>query len=172
MTASTAIFIGIGANLASPQYGAPLAACKAAVEALDATAQVQVVARSRWFESAPVPMSDQPWYVNGVVQVQTALTPQALLDVLHGIEAQFGRVRTVPNAPRVLDLDLLAYGEQVLGAGAEQGAVQVPHPRLHERAFVLLPLIDIAPDWVHPQSGRTVAELVAKLPKKQVCRAL
>lgn len=165
------ILIGMGANLSSDRFGAPLAACEAALKVLADNPEVQVVARSRWFESEPVPVSDQPWFINGVVQVETQLSPLALLDVLHTIEAQFGRVRTVPNAPRVLDLDLLAYGDAVLGEAGE-GGMLVPHPRLENRAFVLLPLGDVAPDWVHPQSGHTLAQMVAKLPKDQVCRPL
>jgi 2-amino-4-hydroxy-6-hydroxymethyldihydropteridine diphosphokinase len=96
-----------------------------------------------------------------------------LLDVLHTIEAHFGRVRTVANAPRVLDLDLLAFGDLVTGADEEGWEeLHLPHPRLENRAFVLLPLADVAPDWVHPQTGQTVAEMVAQLPSDQVCRSL
>ena len=152
----------------SERFGAPLNACTAALDALEALKSVHIVATSRWYESAPVPASDQPWYINGVVQVETDLAPLVLLQTLHKIEAQFGRVRTVPNAPRVLDLDLLAYGGTLLdGEGGH-----IPHPRLENRAFVLLPLSDIAPAWVHPRTGRALAEMVAKLPKDQVCRAL
>lgn len=169
----TAILIGIGANLASERFGAPLEACEAALKALGEVAGVRVAAVSRWFESAPVPASDQPWFVNGVARVETELSALALLDALHAIEARFGRVRTVPNAPRVLDLDLLAYGDEMIGGGegGEDGA-QVPHPRLEGRAFVLLPLGDVAPDWVHPRTGCALAEMVAKLPNDQVCRPL
>lgn len=169
-TVQPPILIGIGANLSSERYGAPLDACAAALAALGATAGVRVVAASRWFESAPVPVSDQPWFVNGVAQVETELSPLALLDTLHAIEAQFGRVRTVPNAPRVLDLDLLAYGDSVVDDGP--AGAQIPHPRLENRAFVLLPLGDVAPAWVHPCTGQGLAEMVAKLPADQVCRPL
>ena len=165
------ILIGIGANLSSERFGTPREACEAAVHALDSTEGVRVVARSRWFESEPVPVSDQPWFINGVVQVETTLAPQALLEALHAIEAQFGRVRTVLNAPRVLDLDLLAYGDVVVENNGGGGA-EIPHPRLENRAFVLLPLGDVAPDWVHPQTRRTRAEMVVNLPADQVCRAL
>lgn len=164
------ILIGVGANLSSDRFGTPLEACEAALRELSAISGVRVVARSRWFESEPVPVSDQPWFINGVARVETDLSPQALLDALHTIEARFGRVRTVPNAPRVLDLDLLAYGDAALGAAGE-GGMQVPHPRLENRAFVLLPLHDVVPDWVHPQSGRSLADMIADLPKNQVCRA-
>ncbi|MBF0248606.1 MAG: 2-amino-4-hydroxy-6-hydroxymethyldihydropteridine diphosphokinase, partial [Alphaproteobacteria bacterium] len=87
------ILIGIGANLPSPRFGQPRGTCDAAVEALAALDGVRVATRSRWFESAPVPISDQPWYVNGVCAVETRLSPDRLLAVLHGIEEDFGRVR-------------------------------------------------------------------------------
>lgn len=163
------ILIGIGANLSSERFGLPQAACAAAVTALNDTPGVRVTLQSRWYESQPVPISDQPWFINGVVEVETRLSPQDLLDALHTIEATFGRVRTVQNAPRVLDLDLLAYGATVL-TDDKKGGAEVPHPRLGGRAFVLLPIGDIAPLWVHPQSGRTLAEMVAELPQDQVCR--
>lgn len=165
------ILIGVGANLSSDRFGTPLEACEAALKALNTANGVRVAARSRWFKSAPVPMSDQPWFINGVARVETELSPLALLDTLHAIEASFGRVRTVPNAPRVLDLDLLAYGEVVLGE-ADEGGARIPHPRLESRAFVVLPLNDIAPDWVHPVSGRNLAKMMAELSPDQVCRPL
>ena len=163
------ILIGIGANLPSERFGLPQDACKAALTALNETPGVRVTSQSRWFESQPVPISDQPWFINGVAEVETNLSPQALLDTLHTIEANFGRVRTVQNAPRVLDLDLLAYGDEIMTAGGDGGA-EIPHPRLSGRAFVLLPIGDIAPLWVHPHTGRTLAEMVAELPQDQVCR--
>src|SRR5512135_1345665 len=98
------ILIGLGANLASPEFGAPPESLEAAL-ALLAERGVRVVARSRWYRSAPVPPSGQPWFVNGVVAVETALEPAALLEVLHAVEARFGRVRRERNAARVLDLD-------------------------------------------------------------------
>jgi 2-amino-4-hydroxy-6-hydroxymethyldihydropteridine diphosphokinase len=159
------ILIGIGANLPG-RHGSPRDACEAALVRLT-DAGVHVVRRSRWYESAPVPASDQPWYVNGVIVVETTLDPAGLLALLHRIEAEFGRERRERNEARVIDLDLLAYGTRV-SDGPE--APLLPHPRLHERAFVLLPLAEVAPGWTHPRSGRRVGDLVAQLPAGQTAR--
>lgn len=159
------IFIAVGANLPS-RFGTPRQACEAAYTALQAHG-IKVVARSSWLETAPVPVSDQPWYVNGVARVETDLSPTALLALLHDIEAEMGRIRTFQNAPRVIDLDLLAYDDTVM-----DGNICIPHPRLSERAFVVLPLAEIAPHWRHPVTGVTIGAMVAALPDDQVARRL
>lgn len=156
------ILIGIGSNLAAVGFASPLETASASVTRL-AGEGIAVRRRSRWYMSQPVPSSDQPWYVNGIVAVETPLTPLALLDTLLAVEARFGRRRSVPNAARTLDLDLLDYnGTQYAGE-----RLILPHPRLHERRFVLAPLAEIAPLWRHPQSGKTAAELLAALPAEQ-----
>ncbi len=162
------ILIGIGSNLPSPKYGQSRAVCEAALVALG-EAGLRIAVRSRWYESAPVPATDQPWYVNGVAWVDTELGPEPLLQVLHRIEADFGRVRTTLNAARILDLDLLAYDDRIIHG---EGGVILPHPRLAERAFVLLPLADIAPSWRHPASGRSISELISSLPGDWTARPL
>ncbi len=154
------ILIALGANLPTERFGEPRAACEAALAELEVRG-IRVVRRSRWYRSRPVPPSAQPDYVNGVVAVETTLDPRALLAELHSIEAAFGRERREKNAARTLDLDLIAYHERVSGGGA--GGPVLPHPRLAGRAFVLRPLSDVAPDWRHPASGRTLAELLAAL---------
>ena len=162
------ILIGLGSNLESDVLGSPRQVCEAALREL-ARAGVEIERVSRWYESAPVPPSDQPWFVNAVARVRTDLDPAALLAVLHGIEDSFGRVRRVRNEARVIDLDLLAYDDKVSGPGERP---ELPHPRLVGRAFVLVPLAEIAPGWRHPVSGRTVEDLVADLPKDQAVRPL
>lgn len=167
-----AILIGIGANLPSPELGAPVEACAAAVRALG-QAGLDIVRQSPWYESAPVPVSDQPWYVNGVVRVATELPPQAVMDLLLETERRFGRIRGKRNAARVLDLDLIAHGGVVQGRdGGAGGGPILPHPRLAERAFVLLPLADILPGWRHPVTGLGVKEMIAGLPAGQEIRKL
>ena len=162
------ILVGLGANMPSPIHGLPVATLESALACLTQRGLV-ILARSRWWESAPIPVSDQPWYVNGVAEVATERRPEALLALLHEVEAEFGRVRSYPNAPRVLDLDLLAYGDIV-----QQGPQPplLPHPRLAERGFVLRPLREIKPDWHHPLSGQSLAEMIACLPSNQVVRPL
>jgi 2-amino-4-hydroxy-6-hydroxymethyldihydropteridine diphosphokinase len=160
------IFIGLGANLQSSVHGAPRNTVVAAMAALEA-AGLTIVARSPLYESEPIPVSDQPWYVNAVVEAGSSLTSSALLELLHSVENAFGRVRSVPNAARVLDLDLLDCRGEVRAGPA---APILPHPRLQDRSFVLLPLADIAPAWRHPGSGKSLPELISALPPGQRIR--
>jgi 2-amino-4-hydroxy-6-hydroxymethyldihydropteridine diphosphokinase len=158
------ILIGLGANLPSPR-GSPATTLEAALDALQGVG-VAVVARSRLYRSAPVPVSDQPWYINAVAAVKSGRSPRDLLAQLHQVEATFGRERRRLNDPRTLDLDLLAYDDLVSPGG--DGEPTLPHPRMHVRAFVLLPLSEIVPGWRHPVLHRTVEDLIAALPPDQV----
>ena len=142
------ILVAIGANLAGPGGRTPLEGCRWAVERLARLPGLRMKAESRWYQSAPVPPSGQPDYVNGAVWLGGEAEPGALLAALHTIEAEGGRVRGEPNAARTLDLDLLAMDGLVV-EGTEPGLV-LPHPRMQDRAFVLAPLADVAPDWEHP----------------------
>lgn len=156
------IIIGIGGNLDS-RFGGPRESCAAALVALAAHG-LRPLRQSRFWRSAPVPISDQPWFVNAVAAVDCDLPPHGLLAVLADIEESFGRRRSVANAARTLDLDLLDYRGWLL----ETDRLTLPHPRLHDRAFVLLPLADIAPDWRHPRSHTRLPDLIARLPPGQV----
>ncbi|GBQ29228.1 2-amino-4-hydroxy-6-hydroxymethyldihydropteridine diphosphokinase [Gluconacetobacter azotocaptans] len=151
------ILIAIGANLPGPDGEGPLATCRWAVEQIAAIPGITVEAVSHWYESAPVPPSGQPPYINGVVRATGAISPEALLAALQQIEARAGRVRTVANAARPLDLDIVAMGACVRAAPDPI----LPHPRAEARAFVLLPVRDVAPGWRDPHSGRSVDDLVA-----------
>lgn len=161
------ILVGVGSNLPAPGFASPRETAAAALGRL-AAAGVAVVRRSGWYLSEPVPASEQPWYVNAVVAVETGLAPAPLLDVLLAVEAWFDRRRTARNAARTLDLDLLDYK----GRRCRTERLILPHPRLHERRFVLAPLAEIAPAWRHPASGATAAELLLRLPPGQPVRVL
>lgn len=158
------ILIGLGANLPTRRFGPPEKTLPAVMDHLE-NEGMHVTARSRLYKSAPVPASDDPWFVNAVVAVETLLSPTAVMAKLVGTEVKFGRRRSVPNAPRTIDLDLLDYNGKVLDkpAGRNGVALSLPHPRMTGRAFVLLPIADIAPDWCHPVTGRSVAELIEAL---------
>ena len=145
--------IALGGNLGNTQQ-----ILFEAVKAIDSSAGISVLAESPLYRTAPVG-PPQPDYLNACILVDTTLSPRALLDQLLAIENQFGRVRTQRWGARSLDLDLLFFGEQVI----EFPHLTVPHPRLHERAFVLVPLADISPDWPHPIFGKTISQLLTQL---------
>ena len=137
-------FIALGANL-----GDPVATVRAAIDALRELPDTEFVAASSLYRTAPVGLRHQPDFINAVVAVDTALPPLDLLRQLLAIEARHGRVRSIPNAPRTLDLDLLLHGDALL-QGSE---LTLPHPRMHQRAFVLRPLLEIAADLTLPGLG-------------------
>lgn len=153
-------FVALGANLPGPTGQTPLETCKAAVETL--TLRVGgLIAVSSWYETAPVPESDQPWFVNGVARLATDMRPRSILERLHDIEKEAGRTRRQQWEARILDLDLLAVDDLIVD---EPNGLILPHPRLAERSFVLRPMADIAPDWRHPLNGQTVQEMLDALP--------
>ena len=159
------VHIALGANL-----GDPRAALEAALRALDEHPRVAVVAASSLHATAPAETDiPQPDYVNGAATLETDCSPRDLLAVLMGVERALGRDRADPrrNAPRTIDLDLLLYGDTVL----ETADLTQPHPRMHSRAFVLEPLAEIAPDAVHPTTGKTVRELLAGLERPEPTNA-
>lgn len=162
------IIIAYGANLPS-RVGQPHETYEAAKAALIERG-VEIVAESSLWETAPVGTdAAQPWYTNAVLSIRTALSPHDLLATMGAVEAQFGRVRTVKNAPRPIDLDLIDYEGRVIN---EAPGLILPHPRMDKRAFVLKPLEEISQNWTHPVSGLTLAQLVSDLPGDQAFRRL
>lgn len=156
----TRAFVAFGANL-----GDPAAAFALAVQRLDALPRTRVVARSALYRSAPVGVAGQPDYINAVIALDTTLAPRALLEALLAIEHEGGRSRDYHMAPRTMDLDLLLYGDAVI----DEPGLQVPHPRMHERAFALVPLAEIAAEAVIPGRG-AVATLLAGVADQAISR--
>ena len=145
MQAAYIAYVALGSNLEKPQRQ-----LQAGFDALTRLPGTRLMAQSSLYCSAAVGYTDQPDFVNAVAAVQTALAPRALLDALLAIERAHGRVREFANAPRTLDLDIALYGERVI----HEPGLSIPHPRMHQRAFVMVPLAEIAPDVMVPGLGR------------------
>jgi 2-amino-4-hydroxy-6-hydroxymethyldihydropteridine diphosphokinase len=145
--------IGLGSNLGdSPQI------LIGAIDRLKAYPRIKLTSRSSWYLTAPIG-PHQPDYLNGCITIETSLSPWDLLNTLHAIEADFGRVRQEVWGARTLDLDLLLYGDRII----DLPELQIPHPRMLERAFVLVPLAEIAADWIEPRSGESILTLCNKV---------
>jgi 2-amino-4-hydroxy-6-hydroxymethyldihydropteridine diphosphokinase len=151
-------YIALGSNLHEPQQQ-----LRSALNALATLPATRLIKSASVYASAPVGYANQPDFVNTVAAIDTALTPRALLDALLAIERAHGRVRDIPNGPRTLDLDIVLYGEQTIN----EPGLSVPHPRMRERAFVIVPLAEIAADAVVPGAGR-VSGLIAAIDRGSV----
>jgi 2-amino-4-hydroxy-6-hydroxymethyldihydropteridine diphosphokinase len=159
------ILIALGANLPGPA-GEPASALNHALSQLDGKG-VKIRRVSSFYETPAWPDPADPAFVNAVALVETAFQPVELLALLHGVETALGRLRSAPNAPRTLDLDLLDYEGRVVTDG-----LVLPHPRMTERSFVLVPLAEVAPDWHHPVTGQGVKALLAALPDRDIPKKL
>lgn len=159
MTVDERVFLSLGSNLGDRRFN-----LEEALRLLSSQA-VQVVRRSSWYETDPVGYADQPAFLNLVVEVRTTLEPRALLRRAQAVEAALGRERTVRWGPRTVDVDLLLYGRRVV----EEPDLVVPHPRMRQRAFVLVPLYEVAPDLVLPD-GTPVAALLPSVADQRVVR--
>jgi 2-amino-4-hydroxy-6-hydroxymethyldihydropteridine diphosphokinase len=164
--------IGIGANLPGQDGAPPLATARWAAARLDALPGLRLRGLSRWYLTKPVPPSGQPPYVNAIAvlaveSLAAAPDPARLLAWLHAIEQHAGRMRGERNAARTLDLDIVAMGDAGSTVRAAPDPI-VPHPRAHLRAFVLVPLLDVAPGWVHPVLHRSARDLLRGLPEQGI----
>lgn len=156
--------IGIGANLPSLDGEKPIVTARNAVITLSDIPRLRLVGLSQWYESDPIPPSGQPPYINGVAHFRGEMDPAELLALLQRIEQAAGRQRGMANAARTLDLDIVAMGGLVRLAPDPV----LPHPRAHLRAFVLRPLADLMPLWVHPKFRLTIPQMLAALPPQGV----
>jgi 2-amino-4-hydroxy-6-hydroxymethyldihydropteridine diphosphokinase len=159
------ILIALGANLPSAA-GPPAATLSAALGRLKQCG-ITIVSVSSFYQTPAWPDPSQPPYVNAVARVATRLQPAELLALLHDVEDGFGRLRGAANASRTLDLDLLDYDGRIMASG-----VVLPHPRMAERGFVLVPLAEIAPGWLHPLTRQGAGELLAALPDREAAKKL
>jgi 2-amino-4-hydroxy-6-hydroxymethyldihydropteridine diphosphokinase len=153
-------FLGLGSNIGDRE-----ANLRTALEHLDPD-DVRVTRRSSLYETAPPELRDQPWFLNAVVEVETSLFPIQLLTRVREIERRMGRRRVTPKGPRNIDIDVLFYGRSVITTAE----LEIPHPRIARRRFVLEPLAEIAPNFRHPLTGKTAIEMLAALEPQEIRR--
>jgi 2-amino-4-hydroxy-6-hydroxymethyldihydropteridine diphosphokinase len=152
------VYIGIGSNLESPAKN-----CLDAIERLSTRPELTLIARSSLYQSEPFGITDQDWFVNSVVQITTSFSPEELLRVCLSIEKEMGRTRTKKWGPRIIDLDILFYDDLIL----KQEGLEIPHPGIAERSFVLAPMNEISPDFVHPKLKKKIETLLEEIPNPQ-----
>lgn len=154
-------FIGIGSNLGNKEEN-----IRKAVELIKK--KCKILKKSSLYETEPIGFKKQDWFLNSVVEIETGLKPIELLEFLQSIEKNLKRAKTIKYGPRIIDLDILFYGNEIL----KEKNLVVPHPRLHERLFVLEPLKEIAPRFVHPVLKKKIDELHSGFKKEQIVRRL
>ncbi|HYP64256.1 MAG TPA: 2-amino-4-hydroxy-6-hydroxymethyldihydropteridine diphosphokinase [Acidocella sp.] len=158
------ILVAIGANLPGPDGVSARESCAEAAEAVRAIEGLEFVALSPWYRTRPIPAASQPDYCNGMIRLEGDIAPDALLARLQEIEGRFGRARGEVNAARTLDLDIIDLNGIIRAVPDPI----LPHPRAHLRAFVLRPLLDVAPGWRHPVLRQSIATLLAELPPQGI----
>ena len=156
------ILVAIGSNLNSDLYGSPYNNCIEVIKFLEKYFLVSSV--SKFYETEPMPKSDQPWYVNCVICIKTDLKPLEILSKMLHLEIKFGRIRKFKNEPRIIDLDLLSYNDIILN----DNELILPHPRMHLRRFVMQPICDLDPEWVHPVIKKKSKSLLKSLAKQKI----
>ena len=156
------ILISFGSNLNSKKFGRPENNCLQAIEVLKKVFFLKKV--SKLYTSEPIPKSNQPWFVNGALEISTSRKPIDILEQLHEVENNFGRYRLKKNEPRIIDLDLLCYHNLI----SKRIGLKLPHPRLHKRRFVIQPICDIKPSWIHPVLKLTAKTLLKKTNNQKI----
>ncbi|MBN2123347.1 MAG: 2-amino-4-hydroxy-6-hydroxymethyldihydropteridine diphosphokinase [Deltaproteobacteria bacterium] len=150
------VYIGVGSNLGDRRRN-----CERAIEYMERLPHCRTTGCSGWYLTRPVGVEGQDWFVNGVASLETTLAPEVLLDGLLAIEEKMGRTRKEHWGPRIIDLDLLLYGQQVI----ETEHLKIPHPLMHQRRFVLIPMVDLAPELKHPLLDLGMVELLRQCPE-------
>tara|TARA_B100000035_G_scaffold156692_1_gene133447 strand:- start:308 stop:793 length:486 start_codon:yes stop_codon:yes gene_type:complete len=156
------ILVAIGSNLNSKSFGSPEQNCNAAIEIL--RKYFEVTQSSSFYKTEPIPKSEQPWFVNCIVNIKSKISPSRILDTLLEIELQFGRKRNRKNEARVIDLDLIAYNNLIV----KSLKLTLPHPRMHLRKFVIQPICDINKNWIHPISKKKAFEILKELANQKI----
>lgn len=151
---SNIAFIGIGSNLEKP-----VSQCRLALKRIEGIDSIKLLKRSLLYETEPIGYIKQPWFVNAVIEIHTTLSPHELLSALGQIETEMGRIRGEKGGPRAIDLDILLFNEMII----HDDDLVIPHPELHKRRFVMVPLTEIASQVIHPVFGISMRELLTRL---------
>ncbi|MBW1782595.1 MAG: 2-amino-4-hydroxy-6-hydroxymethyldihydropteridine diphosphokinase [Deltaproteobacteria bacterium] len=154
LSAMKTVYIGIGSNV-----GDKLNNCRKAIDMINNKENITVKGKSHFYWTEPIGVTSQDWYVNGAIRIETALRPLDLLRTVLSIESEMGRVRRRKWEPRVIDLDILLYEDKVI----QGNDLTVPHPLMHTRKFVLMPMAQLSPDVIHPVLGKSMVQLLEEL---------
>ena len=159
------IIIAIGSNLISSKYRSSIDACEASIDMM-LEHEIALVDKSSWYESEPIPVSSQPNFINGAILINTILKSHELLTKLQAIETQMGRIRSNKNANRIIDLDIISYNDEI----TETNLLTLPHPRAADRAFVLLPIFELVPEWRHPLTKKSINTMLKQVKDQRILK--